>query len=167
MGGRKGICGRPFPPPASARSSVFVPSGLGGCGRQVRVRSAPDPNFTSSSASRFTMEPAMHILAVEDEPRMAELLRSALSEEGHFVTVAFDGENALQLGCTGQFDVIVLDVMLPRLDGFSVARRLREQHIQTPLLMLTARDTPADIVKALDQGADDYLTKPFSLEVLL
>jgi DNA-binding response OmpR family regulator len=109
----------------------------------------------------------MHVLAVEDEPVMAELLRSALSEEGYFVTLASDGESACEMGKTGAFDVIVLDLMLPRLDGLSVAQRLRASHVQTPLLVLTARDTEADIVKALDSGADDYLTKPFSLEVLL
>ncbi len=109
----------------------------------------------------------MHILVVEDEARMAHLLRSALTEEGHHATVAGDGETALGMAQAAQFDVIVLDVMLPRLDGLTVARRLRESHNQTPLLMLTARDTDADIVRALDSGADDYLTKPFSFEVLL
>ncbi|MFZ0589644.1 MAG: response regulator transcription factor [Bryobacteraceae bacterium] len=109
----------------------------------------------------------MHVLAVEDEPVMAELLRSALSEEGYHVTLASDGESACEMGKTGVFDVIVLDLMLPKLDGLSVAQRLRASHVQTPLLVLTARDTEADIVKVLDSGADDYLTKPFSLEVLL
>lgn len=109
----------------------------------------------------------MHVLAVEDEPGMARLLRSSLAEEGYQVTLATDGATALELGCTGAFDVIVLDLMLPRLDGMSVARRLRERRIQTPVLVLTARDTDADLVAALDVGVDDYLTKPFSLEVLL
>ncbi len=109
----------------------------------------------------------MQILVVEDEPRMAELLRSALTEEGHHVTAAGDGEAALQIALAAHFDVIVLDVMLPKLDGIAVARRLREESNQTPLLMLTARDEDADIVRALDHGADDYLTKPFSFEVLL
>ena len=109
----------------------------------------------------------MHVLAVEDEPVMAELLRSALSKEGHFVTVASDGESALDLGKTNAFDLIVLDLMLPRLDGLTVARRLRQGYVQTPVLVLTARDADADLVAALDGGADDYLTKPFSLDVLL
>ena len=109
----------------------------------------------------------MHVLAVEDEPVMAELLRSALTEEGYFVTVASDGVSALELGKTNAFDVIVLDLMLPRMDGMTVARRLRQGHVQTPVLVLTARDTEADVVAALDGGADDYLTKPFSLDVLL
>lgn len=109
----------------------------------------------------------MQILVVEDEARMAGLLRSALAEEGHHVTTASDGETAVQIALAAHFDVIVLDIMLPKLDGIAVARRLREEHNQTPLLMLTARDTDADIVRALDNGADDYVTKPFSFEVLL
>ncbi len=113
------------------------------------------------------MLPSMHILAVEDEPAMAELLQSALSDEGHHVTLAADGQQALDFAESSSFDLIVLDLMLPRKDGFEVARQLRRSHIQTPLLVLTARDSPADIVRALDGGADDYLTKPFSLDVFL
>src|SRR3954467_13762065 len=109
----------------------------------------------------------MHILAVEDEPAMAALLQSALSEEGHHVTLTTNGEKALQLGQANRFDLILLDLMLPRVNGFEVVQRLRKARIQTPILVLTARDAPADIVKALDSGADDYLTKPFSLDVLL
>ena len=109
----------------------------------------------------------MHILTVEDEPAMAELLQSALSEEGHIVTLAADGQHALQLARASRFDLIVLDLMLPRVDGFEVARQLRQARIRTPVLVLTARDSPADIVRALDGGADDYLTKPFSLDVFL
>ena len=109
----------------------------------------------------------MQILAVEDEAAMADLLRSVLSDEGHFVTIASDGQQAVALGRTGRFDLIVLDLMLPGLDGFEVARQLRRTRIQTPILVLTARDRSQDIVAALDAGADDYLTKPFSLEVFL
>jgi DNA-binding response OmpR family regulator len=109
----------------------------------------------------------MHILAVEDEPAMAELLQSALSEEGYLVTLAADGVQALQLGQSTHFDLILLDLMLPSVNGFEVVQRLRKARIQTPILILTARDAPADIIKALDSGADDYLTKPFSLKVLL
>lgn len=98
---------------------------------------------------------------------MAELLKSALSDEGHFVTLAIDGEQALHFAQSSRFDLIVLDLMLPRKSGFEVARELRRTLIQTPLLVLTARDSPGDIVRALDGGADDYLTKPFSLEVFL
>ena len=109
----------------------------------------------------------MQILAVEDEVAMADLLRSALSDEGHVVTLATDGKQALALAHTGRFDLLVLDLLLPGIDGFEVARQLRRAHIQTPILVLTARDRSRDIVAALDAGADDYLTKPFSLEVFL
>jgi DNA-binding response OmpR family regulator len=109
----------------------------------------------------------MQILIAEDEPQMARLLCSALMEEGHTVSVAADGISALEFAQASKFDVMVLDVMLPRLDGLAVVRRLRELRDRTPVLMLTARDTAADIVRALDGGADDYLTKPFSFEVLL
>jgi DNA-binding response OmpR family regulator len=109
----------------------------------------------------------MHILIAEDEERMADLLHSALTEEGHHATVAKDGASALEIARAGTFDVIVLDIMLPVLSGFEVAQRLREAHNRTPLLMLTARDTEKDIVHALDLGADDYMTKPFSFAVLL
>lgn len=98
---------------------------------------------------------------------MAELLQSVLSEEGHIVTLARDGQHAFQLASASRFDLIVLDLMLPRVDGFEVARQLRQARIRTPVLVLTARDSPADIVRALDGGADDYLTKPFSLDVFL
>jgi DNA-binding response OmpR family regulator len=109
----------------------------------------------------------MRILVAEDEAQMAALLRQGLTEEGHQVTIAPDGRQALDLADAAEFDLIVLDVMLPHVDGFQIARRLREQRNQTPLLMLTARDAPGDIVKGLDLGADDYLTKPFSFEILL
>jgi len=109
----------------------------------------------------------MQILAVEDEAAMADLLRSALSEEGHLVTIATDGHQAVALARTGRFDLLVLDLMLPGIDGFEVARQLRRARIQTPILVLTARDRSHDIVAALDAGADDYLTKPFSLDVFL
>jgi DNA-binding response OmpR family regulator len=108
----------------------------------------------------------MRILVAEDERRMGELLRRGLAEEGHSVEVAADGREALSLAGTGIFDLILLDVMLPGLDGFAIARRLRAAHNQTPIIMLTARDAPEDVVAGLDLGADDYLTKPFSFEVL-
>ncbi|MDE3196806.1 MAG: response regulator transcription factor [Acidobacteriota bacterium] len=109
----------------------------------------------------------MQILVVEDERRMAELLRRGLAEEGHNVVVARDGMEGLEIARSSPFDVIVLDVMLPRMDGMAVTRSLRESRNQTPVLLLTARDRAADIVKGLDCGADDYLTKPFSFEILL
>ncbi len=109
----------------------------------------------------------MRVLVIEDDPRMLELLRQGLEEEHHAVAVARDGEIGLSIARTRMFDVIVLDVMLPKLDGISVARRLRDERDPTPILMLTARDQAPDIVRGLDSGADDYLTKPFSFEVFL
>jgi DNA-binding response OmpR family regulator len=109
----------------------------------------------------------MQILVVEDEGRMAELLEQALHEEGHQVVLARNGREGFEIARYSPFDVIVLDVMLPGMDGLAVARKLRERGNQTPVLMLTARDAPADIVNGLKSGADDYLTKPFSLDILL
>ena len=108
----------------------------------------------------------MRILVVEDDAKMAELLRRGLSKEGHSVDIAGDGLKGLEKGQSLPFDAIVLDIMLPGLDGLSVARRLRSGGVRAPILMLTARDSVSDIVRGLDVGADDYLTKPFSFEVL-
>lgn len=109
----------------------------------------------------------MRLLVVEDESRMASLLKKGLAEEGYAVTVAEDGPTGLAMAQSNEFDLILLDVMLPGIDGFSVARRLRSGGLRTPILILTARDATPDIVHGLDLGADDYLTKPFSFEVLL
>src|SRR5215467_7159098 len=109
----------------------------------------------------------MRVLVAEDKPRMARLLRRALESEGYTVALAFDGEQALSMGMSGGLDVIVLDVMLPRRDGFDVIRNLRASKQTVPTIMVTARDTMADIVRGLDLGADDYLTKPFALDVFL
>ena len=109
----------------------------------------------------------MHILIVEDEPEMAGLLTRGLEEESYQVSVARDGRAALELTAAEAFDVILLDVMLPHLDGLEVAKQLRRREEETPVLMLTARDALGDIVKGLDSGADDYLTKPFSFVELL
>jgi DNA-binding response OmpR family regulator len=109
----------------------------------------------------------VQILVVEDEQRMGELLKRGLTEEGHHVILASDGAAGFEIARASQFDVIVLDVMLPSLDGISVARRLRAARDQTPILLLTAKDGVADTVRGLDSGADDYLTKPFSFEILL
>jgi DNA-binding response OmpR family regulator len=109
----------------------------------------------------------MRILVVEDETTMAELLRKGLEEERHSVIAAFDGRTALDIaGCT-EFDVILLDLMLPGMDGIEVARRLRNGNNHTPVIMLTARDSVPDIVCGLDVGADDYIVKPFSFVELL
>jgi len=109
----------------------------------------------------------MRVLIVEDERAMAELLKKGLEEENHRAALAFDGVEGLELARTYEFDAIVLDLMLPRVDGFEVARRLRSAGNQTPILILTARDSVPDVVKGLDLGADDYLTKPFSFEEFL
>ncbi len=95
------------------------------------------------------------------------MLEQGLSEEGHSVYRARDGEEGLAIALSCSFDVLLLDVMLPRIDGVALARRLRHASNQTPVLMLTARDSMTDVVKGLDAGADDYLTKPFAFEVLL
>ena len=109
----------------------------------------------------------MRILIVEDEPQMAGLLARGLEEELYEVSVAKDGKAALDLSTSNKFDVILLDVMLPKIGGLEVARQIRQREQSTPLLMLTARDALPDIVKGLDAGADDYLTKPFSFQELL
>ena len=108
----------------------------------------------------------MRILVVEDDAKMAELLHRGLSREGHSVTIAHDGNKGLEEAQAHNFDTILLDIMLPGVDGLAVARRLRSGGVRTPILMLTSRDSVQDIVRGLDVGADDYLTKPFSFEVL-
>lgn len=100
---------------------------------------------------------------MEDEVRMAGVLQRALKEEGHAVDVAGDGPQGLWLATENQYAAIVLDVMLPGMDGFELCRRLRESGACAPVLMLTARDGVTDRVRGLDAGADDYLVKPFSL----
>jgi two-component system OmpR family response regulator len=109
----------------------------------------------------------MRVLIVEDERKLADLLARGLREEGHAADLAARGEDAVWMAEAAPFDVIVLDVMLPGLDGFGVCRRLREREIWTPVLMLTARDAVEDRVAGLDAGADDYLVKPFAFDELL
>jgi two-component system OmpR family response regulator len=109
----------------------------------------------------------MRVLVVEDDVRMAAALRRGLRAEGIVADVAAHGRDALQMAHTVDFDVVVLDVMLPDVDGFETCRRLRADGLWVPVIMLTARDAIDDRVRGLDQGADDYLTKPFSLAELL
>jgi len=109
----------------------------------------------------------MRILIVEDEAKMASLLQRGLREDGAAVDVAERGEDALWMAGSTPYDAIVLDVMLPGIDGFETCRRLRADEVWSPVLMLTARDAVADRVAGLDCGADDYLTKPFSFAELL
>jgi two-component system OmpR family response regulator len=110
---------------------------------------------------------AVRVLVVEDEVKMAGLLRRGLRSNGAVADVAGTGEDALWMAGASPYDAIVLDVMLPGIDGFEVCRRLREQGTWTPVLMLTARDSLEDRVAGLDGGADDYLAKPFSFAELL
>ena len=109
----------------------------------------------------------VRILVVEDEPKLADLLARGLREEGHAADVATEGEQALWMAQAAPFDAIVLDVMLPGIDGFEVCRRLRANEVWAPVLMLTARDAVEDRVSGLDAGADDYLVKPFAFDELL
>ncbi len=124
--------------------------------------------MSSSPGSHLrTYDEEMRILVVDDEPKMAHLLRRGLIEHGSVVEVAINGEDAIANAIDGGFDVILLDVMLPDMDGFEVCRRLRQGRVWTPVLMLTARTAVRDRIHGLDAGADDYLAKPFALEELL
>ena len=104
----------------------------------------------------------MHVLVVEDDARLAEALARILEDNGYTTDVVNDGEAGVRYGETGTYDVIILDVMLPKADGFTVAQRLRRAHVGTPILLLTARDAISDKICGYDSGADDYMTKPFS-----
>jgi DNA-binding response OmpR family regulator len=109
----------------------------------------------------------MHILVVEDEKRLAHLLRRVLLEERHTVDLAYDGPGGLDLALSDTYDLVVLDVMLPGMDGIEICRQMRAERIMAPVLMLTARGAIEDRVTGLNVGADDYLTKPFAMEELL
>jgi DNA-binding response OmpR family regulator len=109
----------------------------------------------------------MYLLVVEDERRLAELVRRVLEEEGHTVDVAHDGEEGLQMALEGTHDVIVLDIMLPEINGLDVCKSLRANRVDTPVLLLTALDGVDDRVRGLDTGADDYLPKPFAFQELM
>ncbi len=109
----------------------------------------------------------MHILVVEDERKMAALLRRVLTEERHTVDLAYDGPTGLDLALSDTYDVMILDLMLPGLDGIELCRQVRAERITTPILMLTARKAIEDRVSGLRTGADDYLVKPFAMEELL
>jgi two-component system response regulator MprA len=110
---------------------------------------------------------SMNILLVDDDAEVTEYIRRELEDEGGTVSVCHDGAAGLRAAELRPFDIIVLDVMMPFVDGLEVTRRLRRQHIETPILLLTARDAPEEIVRGLEAGADDYLTKPFSFDVLM
>ena len=109
----------------------------------------------------------MRILVIEDEKKIASFIKRGLKEEGHMVDVAYDGEEGYQMSGENDYDLILLDIMLPKRDGISLCRQLRDDGVTTPVLMLTAKDSIQDKVTGLDSGADDYLTKPFAFEELL
>jgi heavy metal response regulator len=109
----------------------------------------------------------MHILVVEDEKKVASFIQRGLEAEHYAVDVAYDGEAGFTRLLDGKYDLVILDVMLPKRDGLALLREIRQRRLTVPVLMLTARDTLADKVTGLDQGADDYLTKPFAFEELL
>ena len=113
------------------------------------------------------MEALVRVLLVEDESRLAETVRRGLAAEGFVVDVEHDGVDGLAAAATGDFDVVVLDIMLPGLSGYQVLRELRARQVWTPVLMLSAKDGEYDLADAFDIGADDYLTKPFSFVVLV
>jgi DNA-binding response OmpR family regulator len=109
----------------------------------------------------------MHLLVVEDERRLANLLRRMLAEERHTVDLAHDGRTGLDLALSDTYDMVILDLMLPDVDGIEICRQMRQNRVETPVLMLTARGAVEDRVKGLNVGADDYLIKPFAMEELL
>ena len=118
-------------------------------------------------AKSVRMKSMKQILVVEDDDSVGRFLMQAVSEAGYLGTRARDGQKGLELGADGGFDAILLDVMLPGIDGFTVCRRLRSRGVETPVLMLTARDTTEDKIEGLDAGADDYIVKPFVVGELL
>lgn len=109
----------------------------------------------------------MRTLVIEDEKKIADFIKRGLKEEGHAVDIAYDGEEGFFLAKTNEYDLILLDLMLPKIDGLSLCKKLKGEGSTTPIIMLTAKDTIKDKVTGLDSGADDYLTKPFAFEELL
>jgi two-component system copper resistance phosphate regulon response regulator CusR len=109
----------------------------------------------------------MRILLVEDEKKMASFIERGLKEEGYAVDTAYDGEQGWELASTNDYDAMILDIMIPKMSGLALCKKIRETGNPTAVLMLTARDSVEDKIKGLDQGADDYLTKPFAFDELL
>lgn len=141
---------------------------------EYAVSAQPDDKFVIrrhtqkvEDAPRIHNLPNMRLLVVEDEPKLAQYLHKGLSENGHVVDVAHDGIEGRRLATGGEYDLLLLDLMLPGVDGFGVLAALRAAGKRTPVLMLTARDKVEDRVRGLEQGADDYLVKPFAFSELL
>ncbi len=109
----------------------------------------------------------MNVLLIEDEEKVASFISKGLEEEGYTVEQAYDGRRGLELLAEKSYDILLLDLMIPEIDGFEVLKRIRAQGIDTPVLILTAKSSKEDVVKGLDTGSDDYLTKPFSFDELL
>jgi heavy metal response regulator len=109
----------------------------------------------------------MRVLVIEDEKKIASFIKRGLKEEGYAVDLSLDGEEGFFLATTQEYDLIVLDLIIPKIDGISLCRKLREEKVMTPILILTAKDAIKDKVLGLDSGADDYLTKPFAFEEFL
>src|ERR1022692_773243 len=151
------ILGRPYEADVKGRL-IFL---------QTELSSPPTFYSSGQMYSQSARVRAMRLLVVEDELRMLELLRRGLTEEGHAVFCAVDGHEALSKLREREFDVVILDVMLPKMSGFELALQMRTEKNSTPVLMLTARDSVPDIERGLDLGADDYMTKPFSFHELL
>lgn len=108
----------------------------------------------------------LDLLVIDDQPDVVDVIRQGLASSGHRVDSAYTGEEGLEKACASSYDVIILDVMLPGMDGFEVARRIRDRGVSTPILMLTARDQETDVVQGLSEGADTYLPKPFRIAEL-
>ncbi len=109
----------------------------------------------------------MRILVVDDERRIAQAIKEGLEQESYAVDIEFDGEDGLNAALNEDYDLVMLDVMMPVMNGYEVCQKLRENGVKAPVLMLTAKDQDKDVIRGLDSGADDYLAKPFSFEVLL
>jgi len=131
------------------------------------VDAAPAQGEDTRAGAARPGGPQVRILVVEDERKVANFIRQGLAEEGHTVEVAADGAAALDLLEGPPYDLVVLDLMLPKVDGFEILKLARARRLTTPVLVLTARDSVADKVRGLDLGADDYLTKPFSFDEFL
>lgn len=150
-----------------SRGPDWKRSGLFVCNVQKQIFSVASGTVVKTESNESVGEGLMRVLVVEDDKRLATNIRRGLEAEGYAVDVELDGEAGLWSAKENAFDAIVLDIMLPKLNGFQVCRQLRDAGIWTPILMLTAKDGELDEAEALDTGADDFLSKPFSYVVLV